>query len=60
MSNKSITFNRSAAARLEDRKHPKPYVYEGKEPDGEKRELETNEANVWLLGPERQLHNKAA
>jgi len=60
MSTKSITLTRSAAAQLEDRKHSHPYLYEERETDIEKKELETNEANQWLLGPERQLSNKAA
>ena len=51
MSTKSITFNRSVAARLEDRKHAQPYEHEEEEPD-------TNEANQWLLGPEQQLPKK--
>jgi hypothetical protein len=57
MSNKSITFNRSAAAQLEDRKHPQRYVSEVKEVEIKNEEPEANEANLWLLGPERHFPN---
>ena len=55
MSTKSITFSRAVAARLEDRKHPRPYEYEEEE-----KEPDSSEANLSLLSPERQLRNKVA